>query len=316
MGEKYDILTIGTVAYDMILRTVDETLFTRDTTVLEEVGVSPGGAAATQAIIASRLGCKTAVVGKICRDTFSEYLLKEFADAGVDTSHLIHSEKDRMSLTFALVKPDGTRHFLGLAGSNNQSLCTDDFDIELVTQAKIVSYGSFFFLQGLDAGGVSVVFKKAKEAGSLTVADCASDSFMQGVGIVYRNLPLIDFFIPSYVEAYYLTQEKEPEEMAKRLLRGGCRNVIIKLGEKGCYVTDGKKSEIIPTFHQAEVSDTTGAGDNFVGGFMAGLTEGMDLREAARYANAVAAVSVTRMGAVTALKDKTQVLALLDTASK
>lgn len=312
MDKKYDIVAIGTMAYDMILRTVDETAFTRDTTLLEEVGVSPGGAAMTQTIIASRLGCRTAVVGKVCEDTFSEYLMRELEKAGVDTTHVIHSKKDTMSLTFALVKPDGTRHFLGLAGSNNQSLCLEDFCLELVTQAKIVSYGSFFFLKGLDSDGVPVILKKAKEAGALTVADCASDSFHQGKEIVFRNLPLIDYFIPSYVEALYLTQEEDPADMAEKLLEKGCKNVIVKLGEEGCYVSDGKKARVIPPFHPKEVSDTTGAGDNFVGGFMAGLTEGMDLYEAARYANAVAAVSVTRMGAVTALKDKSQVLALLD----
>ena len=154
--------------------------------------------------------------------------------------------------------------------------------------------------------------KKAKEAGALTVADCASDSFGQGREIVFKNLSLIDYFIPSYVEAYYLTQEKEPADMAEKLLEKGCKNIIIKLGGEGCYVSDGKRKEVIPPFSPKEVSDTTGAGDNFVGGFMAGLTEGMDLWEAARYANAVAAVSVTKMGAVTALKDKSQVLELLE----
>ncbi len=312
MDKKYDIAAIGTMAYDMILRTVDETVFTRDTTLLEEVGVSPGGAAMTQSIIASRLGCRVAVAGKLCKDTFSEYLMRELEKAGVDTTYVIHSKKDTMSLTFALVKPDGTRHFLGLAGSNNQSLCLEEICLKLVTQAKIVSYGSFFFLKGLDSGGVSVILKKAKEAGALTVADCASDSFGQGREIVFKNLSLIDYFIPSYVEAYYLTQEKEPADMAEKLLEKGCKNIIIKLGGEGCYVSDGKRKEVIPPFSPKEVSDTTGAGDNFVGGFMAGLTEGMDLWEAARYANAVAAVSVTKMGAVTALKDKSQVLELLE----
>lgn len=311
MGKKYDIVAIGTVAYDMILRTVDETLFTRDTTLLEEVGISPGGAAMTQTVIASRLGCKTAIVGKVCKDTFSDYLVEELNAAGVDTDYLVHSDEDTMSLTFALVKPDGTRHFLGLAGSNNQSLCVDDFELELVTKAKIVSYGSFFFLKGLDSQGVSVILQKAKESGALTVADCASDSFKQGKEIVFRNLPLIDFFIPSYVEAHYLTQEEEPKEMANQLLAKGCKNVIIKLGEEGCYVTDGERAEVIPTFNQVKVSDTTGAGDNFVGGFMAALAKGMNLWKAARYANAVAAVSVTKMGAVTALKDESQVRKLL-----
>lgn len=219
-----------------------------------------------------------------------------------------------MSLTFALVKPDGTRHFLGLAGSNNQSLCLEDFCLELVTQARIVSYGSFFFLKGLDSGGVSILLKKAKDAGALTVADCASDSFNQGKEIVFRNLPLIDFFIPSYVEAQYLTQEDEPGAMAEKLLEKGCRNIIIKLGEEGCYVCDGKRAETVPAFRPERVSDTTGAGDNFVGGFMAGITEGMDLWDAARYANAVAAVSVTEMGAVTALRNKSQVLKILNNA--
>ncbi len=314
MEKKYDIAAIGTIAYDMILRTVDETVFTRDTTLLGEVGVSPGGAAMTQTIIASRLGCRTAIAGKVCDDTFSEYLLRELEKAGVDTTHIVHSKEDSMSLTFALVKPDGTRHFLGLAGSNNQSLCLEDFCLELVTQARIVSYGSFFFLKGLDSGGVSILLKKAKDAGALTVADCASDSFNQGKEIVFRNLPLIDFFIPSYVEAQYLTQEDEPGAMAEKLLEKGCRNIIIKLGEEGCYVCDGKRAETVPAFRPERVSDTTGAGDNFVGGFMAGITEGMDLWDAARYANAVAAVSVTEMGAVTALRNKSQVLKILNNA--
>lgn len=314
MEKKYDIAAIGTIAYDMILRTVDETVFTRDTTLLGEVGVSPGGAAMTQTIIASRLGCRTAIAGKVCDDTFSEYLLRELEKAGVDTTHIVHSKEDSMSLTFALVKPDGTRHFLGLAGSNNQSLCLEDFCLELVTQARIVSYGSFFFLKGLDSGGVSILLKKAKDAGALTVADCASDSFNQGKEIVFRNLSLIDFFIPSYVEAQYLTQEDEPGAMAEKLLEKGCRNIIIKLGEEGCYVCDGKRAETVPAFRPERVSDTTGAGDNFVGGFMAGITEGMDLWDAARYANAVAAVSVTEMGAVTALRNKSQVLKILNNA--
>ena len=314
MDKTYDFSAIGTIAYDMILRTVDETVFTRDTTLLGEVGVSPGGAAMTQTIIASRLGCRTAIAGKVCDDTFSEYLLRELEKAGVDTTHIVHSKEDSMSLTFALVKPDGTRHFLGLAGSNNQSLCLEDFCLELVTQARIVSYGSFFFLIGLDSGGVSILLKKAKDAGALTVADCASDSFNQGKEIVFRNLPLIDFFIPSYVEAQYLTQEDEPGAMAEKLLEKGCRNIIIKLGEEGCYVCDGKRAETVPAFRPERVSDTTGAGDNFVGGFMAGITEGMDLWDAARYANAVAAVSVTEMGAVTALRNKSQVLKILNNA--
>lgn len=312
MEKKYDIVSIGTMAYDMILYTVDESVFSRDTTLLQGVGTSPGGAAVIQSITAARLGCRTAAAGKLCQDSFSDYVIGEFEKAGVDISNVTRSKEDTMSLTFALVRKDGDRHFLGRAGSNNQTFCLEDFDLDIVRQASVVSYGSFFFLKGLDSGGVTEIFRTAKEAGALTVADCANDSFSQGRDIVFRNLPLIDYFIPSYVEAAYLTSEKDPGNMARVFLDKGCKNVVIKLGKEGCYVTDGKREEIFPPAQTEYVRDTTGAGDSFVGGFMAGLTaENMDIWDAARYANAVAGVSVTQQGALTALKDKSQVLQLL-----
>lgn len=310
MEKEFDIVAIGTIAYDTILRTVDESVFTRDTTLLEQVGISSGGAAMTQTVIAQRLGCKTAVVGKLGVDFFSDYLRKLLATSGVDTTQLSVSPQDTTSLTFALVRPDGTRHFLGLAGSNNQSLCLEDFDLDIVRQSRIVSYGSFFFLQGLDGDGAHKIFSEAKQAGALTVADAASDSFHMGREVVFRNLPLVDYFIPSYVEAEYLTQEREVSRMAQVLHAKGCRTVMIKLGDEGCYVDDGKTARVVPAFHGIPVCDTTGAGDNFVGGFMAGLIEGMDLFTAVRYANAVAAVSVTGMGAISALRDRAQVMEL------
>lgn len=312
MEKEFDIVSIGTIAYDTILRTVDESIFTRDTTLLEQVGISSGGAAMTQTVIAQRLGCKTAVVGKLGVDFFSDYLRKLLADSGVDTSQVVISPEDSTSLTFALVRPDGTRHFLGLAGSNNQSLCLKDFDLDIVRRGKIVSYGSFFFLQGLDGEGANTIFREAKNAGALTVADAASDSFHMGKDIVFRNLPLVDYFIPSYVEAEYLTEEQDVAQMARVLHGKGCRTVMIKLGDQGCYVDDGRKACIVPAFQGLPVCDTTGAGDNFVGGFMAGLIDGMDLFTAVRYANAVAAVSVTGMGAISALRDRAQVMELFE----
>lgn len=310
MGKQFDIVAIGTLAYDMILKTVDESVFTRDTTVLDEVGISVGGGAMLSAIAARRLGWKTAVVGKLCTDAFSDYCIGVLQKAGVDTSYVARSGADTMSLTFALVRNSGERHFLGRMGSNNRTLAPEEFDLSVLTKARIVSYGSFLVLPGMDQQMLHI-FRIAREAGALTVADCANDSYHQGAETVLRCLPEIDYFIPSEVEAEYLTGARDPEIMAKRLLERGCRNVIIKLGEAGCYVTNGVSSRVVPAFRVAHVCDTTGAGDNFVGGFMAGLLEGYDLFDAALYANAAAAVSVTGPGGEGALQDKAQVLELL-----
>lgn len=311
MEKEFDIVAIGTMAYDMILRTVDETAFTRDTTVLESVGISSGGGAMTSVIAAQRVGCKTALVGRVCQDDFSSYLLRVLDEAGVDRTQVSQGEHDEMSLTYALVRPDGNRHFLGRPGTNNRNLTMDTFDLDIVRRAKIVSYGSYFVLPGLDGPGITKIFTEAKQAGAITVADVANDSFHQGQEMVLQNLPLIDYFIPSYVEAEYLTGKQDVAEMAQVLLARGAKNVLIKIGEDGCYVANEHMTATVPAF-RVKACDTTGAGDNFVGGFMAGLIQGLDLLEAVRFGNAVAAVSVTGMGAINALKDKAQVLALME----
>ncbi|HKZ61773.1 MAG TPA: carbohydrate kinase family protein, partial [Nitrososphaera sp.] len=160
--------------------------------------------------------------------------------------------------------------------------------------------------------GVTTILSEAKNAGAITAADVASDSFSQGRDIVFNNLPLLDYFLPSYVEAKYLTGETNPARMAKFILKKGCKNVIIKTGVDGCYVANDKISQVVPTFTNVIVRDTTGAGDNFVGGFLAGLIDGYDLLEAARYANAVASISVTGMGGISAVQNKQQVLDLMN----
>jgi len=312
LEKEFDVVSIGVMAYDMILCTVDERVFTRDTTMLSEVGVSSGGGAMTQAVIAQRLGCKTALVGKVGTDAFSAFLIKVLQDAGVDYSNVKISPNDTMSLTFALVRPDGRRHFIGWQGSNNRTLCMEDFDLSIVKKAKIVSYGSFYFLQGLDKEGIEVILSEAKKAGAITVADSASDAFSQGKNIVFDNLPMLDYFIPSFVEAEYLTEETSPAKMADFLLKKGCKNVIIKLGVDGCFVANHKIAQVVPTFNNVKACDTTGAGDNFVGGFLTGLIDGDDILTAVRFANAVASISVTGMGAITAVQNKQQVLDLMN----
>ncbi len=311
MKKRYDIVSIGLMAYDMILRTVDESLFARDATLLEGLGVSSGGGAMTQAVIARRLGCRTALVGKVGGDSFGKNLMNILAEDGVDDTHVRVSPEDTTMVTIALVKPDGTRNFLTWEGSNNKTLCLADFDLSVVREARIVSYGSFFFLQSLDRSGSRIILEEAREHGAITVADAASDAFGQGRDTVLEKLPLLDYFIPSYDEATYLTGQKDYCKMADTFLNLGCGNVVIKLGKEGCYVRSREEGKKIETYGAVAVKDTTGAGDNFVGGFMAGLIDGMDIFSAARYANAVASVSVTGMGAVTAVKNKQQVLALM-----
>ena len=311
MEKDYDIVTVGMMAYDMILREVDESLFTRDATLLKDLGISSGGGAMTQAVIAKRLGCRVALCARVGDDTYGEYLMEVLRREGIADTWVHVAEKEDTMVTIALVKPDGNRNFLTREGNNIHNFTLEDVDLQLLKRTRMLSYGSFYFLPGLDGKGEEKIFRTAKDAGAMVTADTASDAYGKGRELVFRNLPYIDYFVPSYEEAAYLAETTDIEEIAEAFLDRGATHVIIKLGEQGCYLAEKGYRERIPAFCQKQVRDTTGAGDNFTGAFMAAVLQNLDFQQAALFANAAAAVSVTGTGAVSALKNTQQVYEIL-----
>ena len=123
-------------------------------------------------------------------------------------------------------------------------------------------------------------------------------------------LPMIDYITPNEDEARYYTGKDTPEEMAQGFLDRGVKNVIVKLGAKGCYYRGTEGSISLPTC-EIHAVDATGAGDNFVAGFACELLRGSTVEDALRFANACGAICTTAVGAATALKSREQVLAFL-----
>jgi ribokinase len=102
--------------------------------------------------------------------------------------------------------------------------------------------------------------------------------------------------MPNHNELKLLTKRASYKEGAKILLNKGVEIVAVKLGGKGCYVTDGSESHIIEPF-KVKVVDTTGAGDAFCAGFLYGLIKGKSLFDCGRFGNFVASRNIMRMGA-------------------
>ncbi len=116
-------------------------------------------------------------------------------------------------------------------------------------------------------------------------------------------LPYVDYFVPSYEEAVSITGRKTPEAIVEAFKKAGAPNVVgVKLAERGCYISDGKKARYVKACPVKNVVDATGAGDAFVAGFVAGALRGLDPFSSARLANAVAASCVSAVGASTAIK--------------
>lgn len=311
MEKDYDIVAVGMMAYDMIVREVDEGLFTRDATLLKDLSISSGGGAMTQAVIAKRLGCRVALCARVGGDTYGKYLMEVLRREGIGDAWVHVAEDEATMVTIALVKPDGNRNFLTREGHNIHNFTLEDVNLELLKHTRMVSYGSFYFLPGLDGKGEEKIFRTAKDAGAMVTADTASDAYGKGRELVFRNLPYIDYFVPSYEEAAYLAETMDVHEMAEIFLNRGAERVLIKMGEQGCYLAERGYQEQIPAFCQEQICDTTGAGDNFTGAFMSAVLQDLDFRQAALFANAAASVSVTGTGAVSALKERKQIYDLL-----
>jgi sugar/nucleoside kinase (ribokinase family) len=132
--------------------------------------------------------------------------------------------------------------------------------------------------------------------------------------VVGPCMPHIDYFMPSYEEAVRLAGgETAPERIADAFLALGAKTAVIKLGKDGCYAKDSRTGAAFyaPTYLSVKPVDTTGAGDAFCAGFIAGLARGLPLEGCAALANAVGTFCVTAMGASTGVKGLGEVEAFM-----
>ncbi len=306
MERTYDVLCIGLIAADLLVQPVDRGIFDVDTTRIDEIKILPGGDAMNESIVLSRLGLKAGLLGKVGDDQFGDMVLRHAAKNGVDIGNVRVDKNTVTSTSIVLINRNGDRNFVYCAG-NNEALRPEDVNPEAVRSARIVNIGSILGLTGLDRGGTAAILEEAAAHGAITSADSSHDVNGLGLEGIKDALERLDFFIPSFGEARYLTDESDPDRIADILLGCGVKNVVIKLGGKGCYIKNSGKSCLIPPYMVGAI-DTTGAGDNFVAGFLTGLSKGWPLERCGSFANAVGALSTLEVGANTGVKNMEQVL--------
>ena len=119
-------------------------------------------------------------------------------------------------------------------------------------------------------------------------------------------MPYIDYITPNEDEGRFFTGEDDPEKMANVLLEKGVKNVIVKLGGKGCLFKNSERMIRLDAYDINAV-DTTGAGDNLLAGFVCEILRGKNIEDALTFANACGAICSTEVGAITAIKNKKQI---------
>jgi len=302
MNEKtLDILCVGLMFCDIIAKPVSKEIFDMDSQMLDTMKFASGGDAFNSAVNMSNLGMKVALVGRTGKDMPGDFLCGEATRSGITTDYIKQNEEASTATSIVLIEPNGERHF-AVHGTANNTLTPEGIPDSAPESAKIVHIGSAMALPGLEGEALSKLFQKAKAAGAYTSMDVTWDGSGKWLSRIEEALYHTDFFLPSLQEAEQLSGCREPEEMAEFFKKFGFKALVIKLGEKGCFITDYTDSHIIPAFKVPDVVDTTGAGDAFVAGFLTSKVRGKSLYECGVIGNAVAAFCVTEAGATAGVK--------------
>lgn len=308
----FDVTCLGILVADAIAKVVDELPERGKLRPVEQISLYTGGCAATAAINLAKIGMKSALIGKVGKDGFGEFLKNALDASGVNTAGLVVSEGINTSASVVLSASSGERSFLHCFGSNAE-FTAEDVDFEIIRNSKILFVAGTNLMAKFDGVPCSQILKKAKEMGVYTAMDTAWDASGRWMEIVEPSLPYLDLFIPSYDEAKMIADKDEPEDIADVFLAKGVGLAVIKLGKDGCFIKKNDNEKYtIPTYNQIKAVDTTGAGDSFAAGFLSGLTMGWDVHKCGKFANAVGTHCVMAVGASTGMKSMKEILEFME----
>ena len=302
------VLCTGNLVVDLLVRPVEEIPWGR-TVMVDSIEQHTGGNGANTACALGILGTSVHLLGSIGADAFGDFVSAHLTRSGVDTSGLRrHSQPT--AVTAVMVHADGRRGFLHrLGASGEMSISEPEFERELAAGFAHYHVASPFGLP-LMRGLHACLLRRAREAGLTTSIDTQWDSRGAWLDDLAPCLPYTDYLFANEDEARMLSGLDDPSATARILRGSGAGTVVVKLGSNGCLISTGHGDTRVPAF-DVDVVDTTGAGDCFVGAFLSELLLGSPLAACARFAAAVAAHSIGRLGATPGLRPRLEVEAWL-----
>ena len=299
MAATPDIAVLGNFVVDLIARPFDRLPERGQLLLLDTLETHAGGNGPNTSGALAKLGGAVTVLGRVGDDLYGRFLLERLQGWGTQTDLVTRDAAATTGLTIVPVDHTGERSFVHQFGVNAHT-CPDDFPWDRLTSVRHLHLGSFFVLPKLDGEPAAAVLAEARRRGMSTSLDFCWDRDGRWLDLLEPCLPHVDLLLPSETEARCLTRREAPEAMAAFLREKGCRTVIIKLGEQGCFYSGAEGAFRVPAFAVA-VRDTTGAGDSFIAGLLYARGQGWELARTLRFANACGARAVTAIGAVTAV---------------
>ena len=301
--EKSKIVIVGSYNTDLMSKT--PWLPKHGETVLGgPFKLGPGGKGSNQAVAAARLGAEVYFVGCVGEDYFGEIARNNFIKEKINIDYLKISNKQHTGMALILVDDKTAENMIVVAPGANMEV-----DVPLVEKAKDIIINADVVLLQLEIPVETVEYTIKlvnKFSKAISILNPAPGKKLEKK--VWEKVYLIT---PNRSELELITNRKittikEAEEAALEVISAKVKNVVVTLGKEGALVVNSKNSTHVPPF-EVDIVDTTGAGDAFNGGLAIAISEGKDLVESTKFANAVAALNVTKIGTAPAMPYRKEV---------
>lgn len=305
----FDVVALGEVLIDFTpsgLSAAGNELFERN----------PGGAPANVLAALSKLGKKTAFIGKVGNDQFGKFLESTLKTCNIDTRGLVFSNEVNTTLAFVHLDDKGDRTFSFYRNPGaDLTLSRDEINYQLIKGAKVFHYGSVSMTHEPSKTATLSAVQFAKENGVLVSYDPNLrvplwSSLDAAKKVISEGLKFADLLKISEEELLFLTGESDLEAGSKSIRdKFGIDIIFITLGRKGCFYRLKDSTGCSPTY-DVKTIDTTGAGDAFLGGILYNIVENgikptqltlSDIATFVDFANATGSMATTRRGAIPAM---------------
>lgn len=292
---KQGVLVVGSSNLDLV---VSAKRFPRpgETIFGTKFDTFPGGKGANQAVCAARLGSKTTFIGKMGHDEFREKLSDIINAAGIDTNNLFIDEVEHTGTALITIDESGQNQIIVISGSNMK-----------LSPAEVESKSGLFAGAKIVLTQLEIPIETVVKTAELSKQHSATFILNPAPAAILPDYlyPMIDFLTPNENELEMLAKVSVVNDdsirfAAEKLIKKGVKNIIVTLGEKGAILLNRTTSKSFPA-KKVTVVDSTAAGDAFNGALASSLSEGRSIKQAIEFANKIASISVTRMGAQSSL---------------
>ena len=304
------IVVVGSLNMDFVVA-VDRLPAPGQTVLGSNFQTIPGGKGANQACAAGKLGSgsvRTRMIGRVGQDVFGDQLKASLSAAGVDVSFVAADPRQPTGVAMIWVDAAGQNSIVVASGANAMLAASEMDSIRPVFRGAACA----LFQLETPVDTVRTALEFAQEEGVRTMLDPAPAQLLPA-----ELLKRVDILTPNETEACILLGRKparvwmgDAPGLCQSLRKLGAKAVVLKLGEQGCFYLGDERAIQSPSF-AVEVRDTTAAGDTFNGALAVALAEHRPVEAALQFANAAAALSVTRVGAQASIPTRAEVDAFL-----